>query len=67
MALRVATTREDAHVNLCFQQEAACNVLRPVASQALLRMSLCPRETTIDMDFSDNEPYALIKKVKVGI
>lgn len=46
---------EDTQINLSFQQEAVCNAFISAESQALLKMSLCSKETTTDRDFSDSE------------
>lgn len=47
---------EDTQINLSSQQEAVCNVFISAESQALLKMSVCSKETTTDRDFSDSEP-----------
>lgn len=53
MALHI---HEDTQINLSSQQEAVCNVFISAESQALLKTSVCSKETTTDRDFSDSEP-----------
>lgn len=47
---------EDTQINLSSQQEVVCNVFISAESQALLKTSVCSKETTTDRDFGDSEP-----------